>query len=178
MRSRYRIHEKTQAHFVAATIVEWLPVFNSSACCDLVLRSLEFCRERKGLVIYGWVILDSHLHAILAAPELSAVLRDWKSFTAQQILAQLPHEGRDWLVNQLAYYRAAHKSTAHQVWQEGSHPQAIGSDAMLEQKLELPGHWRSQAEAWEREALRVRVAWACGRTGAHGWLTSGRRRNL
>jgi putative transposase len=162
MRSRYRVHEKQHAHFITATIVEWLPVFSSAACCDIVVRSFEFCRERKGLKIYGWVILDSHLHAILAAPELSAVLRDLKSFTAQQILAEVGCEGRDWLLNQLAYYRAAHKPTAHQVWQEGSHPQAIMSDAMMEQKLEYlhnnpvkrglvasPEHWRySSANEW------------------------------
>ena len=106
MRSRYRVHEKHHAHFITATIVEWLPVFNSSACCDIVVRALQFCREKKALQIYGWVILDSHLHAIVKAPELSAVLRDLKSFTARQILEQLSREGRDWLLNQLAYYRA------------------------------------------------------------------------
>ena len=162
MRSRYRVHETEHAHFITATIVEWLPVFSSAACCDIVVRSLEFCREKKGLKIYGWVILDSHFHAILAALELSAILRDLKSFTAQQILAQVGREGRDWLLNQLAYYRAAHKQTAHQVWQEGSHPQAIMSDVMMEQKLEYlhnnpvkrglvasPEHWRySSAHEW------------------------------
>ena len=82
------------------------------------------------------VILDNHFHAILAAPDLSGVLRDLKSFTARQIVKQLAREGREWLLNQLRYYRADYKPQEYQVWQEGSHPQAIVSDEMLEQKLE------------------------------------------
>ena len=79
-------------------------------------------REHKGLAIYAWVILDNHLHAILAAPDLSGVLRDLKSFTAKQIVEQLQIERREWLLNQLRYYRAPHQPNEYQVWQEGSHP--------------------------------------------------------
>jgi REP element-mobilizing transposase RayT len=142
--------------------VEWLPVFTSTACCDIVVNSLQHCREHKRLKIYAWVILDNHFHAILAAPDLSAVLRDLKSFTAGEILKQLAQDGREWLLNQLHYYRAAHKSTHHQVWLEGSHPQVIVDDAMMRQKLEYlhnnpvkrewvsaPEHWRySSAHEW------------------------------
>jgi REP-associated tyrosine transposase len=85
-----------------------------------------------------------------------------KSFTARQIVKQLAGEGREWLLNQLRYYRADYKPQEYQVWQEGSHPQAIVSDEMLEQKLEYlhnnpvkrgmvasPEHWRySSAHEW------------------------------
>ena len=79
-------------------------------------------REHKRLAIYAWVILDNHLHAILAAPDLSAVLRDLKSFTAKQLLQQIKLERREWLLHQLRHYRAAHKPNEYQLWQEGSHP--------------------------------------------------------
>ena len=108
------------------------------------------------------MILENHFHAILAAPDLSAVLRDLKSFTAQQILEELGKAGRQWLLNQLRYYRGPHKLNQFQVWQEGSHPQAIKTDAMMLQKLEYlhnnpvkrglvasPEHWRySSAHEW------------------------------
>jgi putative transposase len=166
MRSRYRIHERDHAHFITATIVEWLPVFTSAACCDIIVRSFEFCREHKGLKIHAWVILDNHLHAILAAPDLSAVLRDLKSFTTRQLIEQLNRERRPWLLNQLRYYRAACKPNEYQLWQEGSHPQALTSDAMFAQKLEYlhnnpvkrglvasPEHWRySSAHEYLRGA--------------------------
>jgi putative transposase len=162
MRSRYRINEPDAAHFITSTIVEWLPVFTSAACCDIIVDSLKFCRAHKGLKIYAWVILDNHFHAILAAPDLTRVLRDLKSFTASRILAQLECERRGWLLNQLRYYQAAHKGNEHQVWQEGTHPQAIFDDKMMLQKFEYlhnnpvkrgfvssPEHWRySSAHEW------------------------------
>jgi putative transposase len=162
MRSRYRIHHPERAHFVTCTIVEWLPVFVSPACCDIIVKSLQHCRERKGLKIYAWVILETHFHAIVAAPDLAGVLRDLKSFAAREILNQVKAEGREWLLNQLRYYRTAHKPNTFQVWQEGSHPQVIMSDATMVQKLEYlhsnpvkrgwvtaPEHWcYSSAHEW------------------------------
>ena len=127
------------------------------------MRSLLYCREHKNLKIYGWVILDNHFHAVLAGPDLARTIADLKKFTAREIIAQLPAEGRDWLLNQLRYFRAAHKqASTHQVWQEGVHPQAIVSDEMMLRKLEYlhnnpvkrglvasPEHWRySSAHEW------------------------------
>lgn len=163
MRSRYRINTPQLAHFVTSTIVEWLPIFTSSPYCDIIVRSLLFCREKKGLKIYAWVILDNHFHAILAGPDLSRTLANLKKFTAHEIIAQLETDGCDWLLNQLGYFRAKHKGASqHQVWQEGLHPQSIPSDTIMLQKLEYlhnnpvkrglvaaPEHWRySSAHEW------------------------------
>ena len=162
MRSRYRVCESDRAHFVTGTVVEWLPVFTSAACCDLLVQALEYYRQHKALKIYAWVILDNHFHAILAAPDLVGALQGIKSFTARQIVDQLEAEGRDWLLNQLQFYRGKYKPNTHQVWQEGSHPQAIMSDEVMRQKIEYlhnnpikrgwvasPEHWRySSAHEW------------------------------
>ncbi len=148
--------------------------------CDILVRSLAHCREHKGLKIYGWVTMDNHFHAILAGPALAQTLADLKKFTAREVIAQLPHEGWDWLLNQLSYYRAAHKQRSrHQVWQEVVHPQAIVSDEMMLQKLEYlqtnpvkrglvasPEHWRySSAHEGCRGLWRCCVAMIGDRKG-------------
>ena len=137
MRSRYRVNEPHSAYFVTCTIVAWLPVFTSAGRCNIVVESLQYCRENKGLEIFSWVVLDSHLHAIIAAPELTRVLADFKRHTAQRILEQLQKENCEWLLNQFRFYRAKHKiESEYQVWQEGSHPQAIADDGMMSQKVD------------------------------------------
>ena len=100
MRSRYRVYEPDAAYFVTATVVAWLPVFTTAARCDILTGSLEYCRAHKGLKIHAWVVLDSHFHGILAAPDLVRVLADWKRFTAQRVLAQLQAEECEWMLNQ------------------------------------------------------------------------------
>ena len=163
MRTRYRFNETHRSHFITGTIVEWLPVFATSACADLLVASFLHCREHRGLQIYAWVILDTHFHAIVSGPDLADTITALKRHTARVLLEQLRAEGRDWLLNQLGYYKAAHKvASRHQVWQEGVHPQSISSDAMMEQKLAYihenpvkrgwvthPEHWRySSAHEW------------------------------
>lgn len=169
MRSRYRVLGTPEAaYFVTSSIVRWLPVFTTSACCDILVASLAHCRLHKGLRVYGWVIMDHHFHAVLAAPALSQMMADLKKFTARQLLAQLPLEGRDWLLDLLARSRLAHKTHSdHQVWQEGFHPQEIADDAMMEQKLDylhnnpVERGWVAAPEHWRYSS-------------AHGWLTGPR----
>ena len=164
MRTRYRVNDPQAAHFATSSIVAWLPVFTKAARCDILVQSLAYCQANKGLLIHGWVILDSHFHAILAAPDLPRILADLKRYSAQRLLEQLETEGCEWLLEQFHYRRLAHKKeSVHQVWQEGTHPQAIVSDEMMLQKLDYlhnnpvqrglvaaPEHWRySSAHAWE-----------------------------
>jgi len=170
MRTRYRINNVNVAHFITSTIIEWLPAFTTAACCDILIRSFQYCRENKGLKIHGWVILDSHFHAIVSGPDPSRTIAALRKFTAHEILNQLKAEGREWLQNQLSYFCAAHKhASAHQVWQEGVHPQSIAGDDMMLQKLEYlhnnpvkrglvasPEHWRySSAHEWLPGAIPV-----------------------
>ncbi len=101
MRSRYQVHEPDRPHFITSTIVSWLPVFASPACCDILVGALDYCRAHKQLQLYGWVIMDTHFHAVVGAPDLSAVVADLKKFTARRILEQLERERRGWLLDLL-----------------------------------------------------------------------------
>jgi putative transposase len=68
---------------------------------------------------------------------LSQVLADLKRHAARRLVEQLEGEGCAWLLHELQHFWLGHKSESkHPVWQEGSHPQALMSDAMMEQKLE------------------------------------------
>jgi len=116
VRSRYLVREKYQAHFVTSTIVDWLPVFTSSTCCDIVAEAFDYCRKHKGLQLYGWVIMPNHIHAVVQATELSRVMADLKKFTAHRLIVQLEIEQRNWLLEQLNGERNA----------RGEDPLAIG----------------------------------------------------
>ena len=156
MRSRYKITEKNGIYFVTSTIVEWMPVFTIQKYFDIVIQSLRFCKNQKGLKLYAFVILDNHFHLIVSGPELSSTLASLKKFTAKEIIAQLEQDNRHWLLNQFAFYKKKSKTESnYQVWQEGIHPQLIINSEMLVQKIEYihynpvrlglvdtPEHWR------------------------------------
>jgi REP element-mobilizing transposase RayT len=168
MRSRYRVHNCDQAHFITSTVVGWLPVFTRANRCDLVVESLKYCRAHKELRIYAWVILDNHFHAIVSAPDLSRVLADLKRNVARQVIDQLETESRADLLEQFRRLREPHKrESEYQFWQEGFHPQAMVTDVIMLQKLEYlhnnpvkrglvasPEHWRySSAHEWLPAAM-------------------------
>ena len=137
MRSRYGVRDPHAAHFITSTTVAWLPVFTNAARCNILVDSLQFSRERKGLLLYAWVIMDNHFHAIVAAPELPRVMMELKRYTALRLIEQLEKEKCEWLLDRMAHYRSRHKTASdHQVWQEGYHPQAITDDRMMDQTLD------------------------------------------
>lgn len=164
MRSRYTIVDSEGIYFLTATIVNWIPVFISSEACALLLESLRFCRENKGLRLYAYVVMDNHIHLIAEAPEIGRCIQSLKRHTARALISWAETTKKDWLLHQFAYGKQAFKDRSrYQVWQEGSHPQLIQDDRMLRQKIayihhnpvrrglvDMPEHWRySSARNYE-----------------------------
>ena len=137
MRSRYKIIQKEGIYFVTSTTVEWIPIFTTRKYFDIIIQSLKFCKKHKGLKLYAFVILDNHFHLIVSAPELSDTLASLKMFTAKEIVMQLKQDNKQWLLNQLAFYKKINKTKSdYQVWQEGVHPEWILNNEMLIQKAQ------------------------------------------
>ena len=71
-RSRYTITEIDKPHFLTCTIVEWLPLFTRPALVDIVLNTWRFQQANQGLQLYGYVVLENHLHYLAQSPDLAA----------------------------------------------------------------------------------------------------------
>jgi len=155
--SRYRIFEGFRPHFCTCTIVGWLPIFTRTEVVEVVLDSWKYLIAHERLTIYGYVILENHLHFIASSTgSLGKEIGDFKSFTARQVIDRLETIGAERLLEQLAWHKARHKTDRDfQLWQEGSHPEEISSDDIMWQKLEYthdnpvrrgyvddPLHWR------------------------------------
>jgi REP element-mobilizing transposase RayT len=155
-RTRYRIYETEYRYFLTCTIVGWLAVFTRPEAAQIVFKSWDFLKREKVFRLYGYVILENHLHLIASAPDLSNAIRSFKMYTARQIIDLLESHGAKVLLRQLRALKLRHKTeSAYQVWEEGSKPKQIGGDTMMLQKLEYmhqnpvkrgyvdePVHWR------------------------------------
>ena len=125
-------------HFLTHTVVDWIDVFTRKELAEIVVKSLNYCIENKGLEVYVWCLMPSHLHMIAttadgATDDLSGVMRDFKKFTSKRIVKMIPEineSRRDWLMK--------HFQTgpgALQVWQEGMHPIELYSKKFMNQKM-------------------------------------------
>ncbi len=137
MRTRYKIIEEGNIFFMTNTIIEWIPVFINTEYFIAIIDSLKYCQENKDLELYAYVILDNHYHLIAKAPELTKVIQSIKRHSAKQIINLLKKDNKEWLLNQLAYYKKKYKiDSDFQIWQEGFHPEQIQNEKMLKQKIE------------------------------------------
>ena len=160
----YQIIEGHDLYFVTLTIVEWLPVFISEDACSIVTNSLNFCHNQKHLRINAYVIMPSHVHAILFdeafdSGRLQRTLADFRKFTGRQLTEYCDSNLPACFVETLR--SAAGKDRRHRFWQGGVHPEAIHTRAFWRQKLdyihdnpcqkgmvrEAP-HWRFSSAAY------------------------------
>ena len=88
MKEGYTIKDQTRAHFVTATVVDWVDIFSRQANRDCIIDSLSYCVKNKGMILYGYVIMTNHIHLIVQSESgaLSNLIRDFKKFTATAIL--------------------------------------------------------------------------------------------
>jgi REP element-mobilizing transposase RayT len=80
MSEKYKIYDNDKAYFVTLTVVGWLDVFTRVNHKLKIVESLKYCQENKGLTIFAWVLMPSHLHMVVRADgayALSEILRDF-----------------------------------------------------------------------------------------------------
>jgi len=160
-RSRYRIVDPKAPHFLTCTVLNWMPLFTRPQTSDIILEALRHRQQQDGWKVYGYVILENHLHMIVQAEDLSAELPRFKSFTARKLIDHLTECRAEHLLRQLAFFRKAHKQDRdYQLWEEGSHPQMIDTEDVLRQKLEyihqnpVKRGYVDEAEHWRYSSAR------------------------
>src|SRR5689334_15113680 len=108
MTTGWQITNQSHAYFVTFTVVDWVDVFTRKVYRDIIIDSFKFCRQFKGLKIWGYVIMSNHVHCILSTANgnLSDVIRDFKRHTASAILNAItsPNESRrDWMMKRFEF---------------------------------------------------------------------------
>lgn len=136
-RSRYKIYEQTHPHFMTCTVVHWIPLFTREESVDILLESFRYLQQTNNLKLYAYVILENHLHIIAQSNDIAKTMAKFKRHTARHLLNLLQKENVKTILDQLAFYKKAHKTDrTYQVWQEGLQPKLIQSEAIMKSKIE------------------------------------------
>lgn len=140
----YLIRNQYAVHFITFAVVEWVDVFTRKIYADIVVESLIYCQQNKGLKIHAWCLMSNHIHLIVSAEEpfkLSDILRDFKKFTSVKIIAELqnhPQESRkSWML--WIFKRAGEENNRNkdfQFWQQDNHPIELDHVQILDSKMD------------------------------------------
>jgi len=175
---RYRITDDAHVYFVTYSIVEWLPVFVSEEACRIVTDSLNFCREKKHLCTNAFVIMPTHMHAIVFDAEFSnerlqRSIADFRKFTGRSLSDYCGSHTPKCFVETLRTSSTADRE--RRFWQPSRHPEAVQTETFWRQKLDYlhenpcrkglvtrAAYWRFSSAAWYvsdgREACDVKIS--------------------
>lgn len=130
-------------YFLTLSVVGWIDLFTRQWYCELIVNNLQFCMKHKGLEVYAYVIMPSHIHMVArsAKGDLSKCLRDFKSYTAKEIIKLVEHEPgesrKDWLLHMFKYHaRFQQQNSFYMFWQKTNHPVELSSPEIFDQKVE------------------------------------------
>ena len=145
MSGTYKIVDQHATYFITCTIVGWIDLFTRKQCRQFIIDSLKYCQEHKGLIIYAYVIMPSHLHFIVSCHEsnkagLSGIIRDFKRATSKKIIEWIncsrKESRRHWLNVVFKYHGKYNKNNeVYQVWIQNNHPVLCIHPRFTRQKL-------------------------------------------
>ena len=52
MSERYKVSNTTDTYFITNTIMHWIDLFTREIYKEILIDSLRYCQEKKGLIIY------------------------------------------------------------------------------------------------------------------------------
>jgi len=139
MSEKYKVFDSNNVYFITFTLVEWIRLFHIPAYVGIIVDSIKFCQENKGLGLFGYCIMPSHIHLIARSEKqpLGAVVRDIKKFTAYQITQKLKEDNDNmhYLNTFIETAEKTRRNKIYKVWQDGFHPEIIYSNRFFYQKL-------------------------------------------
>ncbi len=158
MSEKYKIRDQDKLYFVTFSVVKWIDVFTRSVYKDILIQSLKFCQNNKGLDIYAWCIMSNHTHLIVGKcgeNKIEEIIRDFKKYTSVAIIkaieSNILESRKDWLL--WMFRKLVERSRKHQrhcFWKNEYHPIELSDSGIMQQKLDYI-HMNPVEEGWVRE---------------------------
>jgi putative transposase len=143
MSTRYKFKDQDKLYFVSFAVVYWIDLFVRNEYRDILLESWKYCQSKKGMDLYAWCIMTSHVHMIIGShgKKLEDIMRDMKRHTSETLKKAVqihPGESRnEWMLELME--RAGKENSNNenfQLWQQDNHPIELTTPAITHQKLD------------------------------------------
>lgn len=143
MSRKYKFRNNDKLYFVSLAVVYWIDVFIRDEYRMVLLDSLKYCSEKKGLEVYAYCIMTSHVHLIIGSQQepLQDIMRDLKSYTSTQLrkaIKEQPQESRKewmlWMMERAG--KINNNNKGFQFWQQHNQPIELFNKEIMQQKLD------------------------------------------
>ena len=162
----YKIRDQAAVHFITFATVQWIDVFTRNDYVNIIIDSLAYCQNEKGLLVHAYCIMTNHLHLIISAANnnLSDIIRDFKKFTSAKILKEIEENQkesrRNWML--WIFKKAGKKNKRnnnYQFWQQDNHPIECSTEEILRTRINYLHQNSVRADfVWREEDYRYSSA--------------------
>jgi len=141
MTTGYRIEDQSALYYLTLQVVSWIDIFSRQRYRDIIIESLEYCQQKKGLQVFAYVIMSNHIHLIVNSPMggLSNTIGDFKKFTSKAIIKSIQTDvesRREWMLDLFKHHADSHKrNTGYQFWTHENHAIVLYTNSFIEDKL-------------------------------------------
>ena len=144
MSRNYKFHNPEGIYFISFAVVSWLDVFTRNEYKDIIVDSLHYSQQNKGMEVFAWCIMTSHVHLVfrsIGKQKPEHLIGDIKRFTSKAIVQAIinnPKESRKELLLE-QFIKAGNKSSnvdKYQFWQHDNHPIELWSNKVIDEKID------------------------------------------
>jgi putative transposase len=141
-------HDPSHLFFITASLIEWKHLFSIREYALIPLNSFVWLQQQKRILLFAFVILPSHLHAILKPvnDSIGDILQQFGSFTAHEVLKKLRANNQTGWLNVFNQNRRDQRHQ-HSIWQDIQAKNIYSMD-FLQQKIEYI-HQNPVAKDWK-----------------------------
>jgi Transposase IS200 like. len=107
------------------------------------VENLNRCVNEKGMEIYAWCVMSSHIHLVFKSPltKPENLIGSFKSSTAKQLIkliaGNMLESRREWLLNSFKKAGSANSNNSkYQFWQQHNQPIELWSANVIQQKID------------------------------------------
>ena len=140
--------DPTHLYFITASIIDWKHLFITPEYIKIPLDSLAWMQQQKRILLFAFVVMPSHLHAIIKpeSDSIGEIVQQFGSFTAHEILKMLRSDNQKELLD-LFHRKKRDQRHEHSVWQD-IQAKNIYSMEFLQQKMDYI-HQNPIAKGWK-----------------------------
>ncbi len=126
------IQGKQSCYFITFNTADWVDVFIRPVYKQVIVHTLNYFIDNKGLIVHAWCLMTNHLHLLIQAREgfvIAEIEKEFKSFTTTKILEAIdaePEARKDWMLKRFENFsNLMGLVKKYHVWQSSSSPAYI-----------------------------------------------------
>lgn len=131
----FRISNDTPAYYLTSVTKDRLPIFRRSALAELACTALGEARRSAGILIFAYVVMPDHLHAVLGSElKPSKVAQYVNGIIARRVINYLQEQGYTSSLAKLAHEDRG-RGYRYSLWDHHSNMKRLTQEDVFVQKV-------------------------------------------